>query len=158
MSQLVLDVCCGPKMMWFDKHDRRAIFGDIRAQESLLCSDGRVVRVCPDAEWDFRALPFADETFWHIVFDPPHLNRLGKTSWTAAKYGVLLPSWREDIAQGFSECFRVLKPNGTLIFKWSEHQIPVSDILALTPHDPLYGHRSGRASKTHWLAFIKEES
>ena len=76
MSQLVLDVCCGPKMMWFDKHDRRAIFGDIRAQESL-CSDGRVVRVCPDAEWDFRALPVADETFWHIVFDPPHLNRLG---------------------------------------------------------------------------------
>ena len=49
MSQLVLDVCCGPKMMWFDKHDRRAIFGDIRAQESPLCSDGRVVRVCPDA-------------------------------------------------------------------------------------------------------------
>lgn len=39
-------------------------------------------------------------------------------------------------------------PNGTSIFKWNDDQIPVSEILALTPHKPLYGHRSGRQSKT----------
>lgn len=26
----VLDPCCGSRMFWFDKHDSRAIFGDIR--------------------------------------------------------------------------------------------------------------------------------
>lgn len=45
---------------------------------------------------------------------------------------------------------------GTLIFKWNEYQIPVREVLACTPHKPLYGHRSGRQSKTHWIAFIKE--
>ena len=143
-------------MMWFDKQDSRAVFGDIRMEKDVLCCDGRTISVIPDKVMDFRAIPFPDETFWHVVFDPPHLKRLGKESWTAAKYGALLPSWREDLAAGFEECFRVLKPHGTLIFKWNEDQIPVSDILALTPHKPLYGHRSGRLSKTHWIAFIKD--
>jgi SAM-dependent methyltransferase len=56
---------------------------------------------------------------------------------------------------GFSECFRVLKPGGTLIFKWAETEIPLAEVLALTEHQPLYGHRSGKAAKTHWVAFIK---
>ena len=155
MTTPVLDPCCGPKMMWFDKNDARVTFGDIREESTELC-DGRMLTVSPDQVMDFRAIPFPDETFWHVVFDPPHLKSLGKKSWTAAKYGALLPTWHEDIAEGFSECFRVLKPHGTLIFKWNEDQIPVSDILALTPHKPLYGHRSGRLSKTHWIAFIKD--
>jgi hypothetical protein len=29
------------------------------------------------------------------------------------------------------------------------------EILALTPEKPLYGHRSGRRERTHWVAFIK---
>jgi hypothetical protein len=56
---------------------------------------------------------------------------------------------------GFSECFRVLKPFGTLIFKWNEVDIPLRQVLALTDHKPLYGHRSGKAAKTHWVAFMK---
>ncbi len=66
--------------------------------------------------------------------------------------------WKEEIEKGFSECFRVLKPGGTLIFKWSETDIKVKEILQLTPEKPLYGHKSGKASKTHWIAFIKEPS
>ena len=143
-------------MMWFNKTDSRALFGDVRQETHVLC-DGRSLEVRPDLFIDFRALPFPDDTFWHVVFDPPHLERLGKDSWTAKKYGRLLPSWEDDLALGFAECFRVLKPNGTLVFKWNEDQIPVSQILALTPRAPLYGHRSGKASKTHWIAFIKEE-
>jgi len=27
--------------------------------------------------------------------------------------------------------------------------------LSLTPEKPLYGHRSGKQSKTHWIAFLK---
>lgn len=152
----VLDVTAGSRMMWFDRGDYRAVFLDERQEEHVLC-DGRSLIVDPDVVGDFRDLPFDDCSFFHVVFDPPHLERLGPKAWTRAKYGALLSSWRDDLAAGFSECFRVLKPNGTLIFKWNEDQIPVSEILSLTSHKPLYGHRSGRASKTHWIAFLKEE-
>ena len=155
MTTPVLDPCCGSRMMWFDKDDPRATFGDIRTETRDLC-DGRVLTVDPDVVMDFRDMPFPDDTFHLVVFDPPHLERLGKDSWTAAKYGQLLPGWRDDLRLGFAECFRVLKPGGTLIFKWNEDQIPVSEVLALTPEKPLFGHKSGRLSKTHWIAFIKD--
>ena len=155
MTTQVLDPCCGSRMMWFDKDDPRATFGDIRTETRDLC-DGRVLTVDPDVVMDFRDMPFPDDTFHLVVFDPPHLERLGKDSWTAAKYGQLLPGWRDDLRLGFAECFRVLKPGGTLIFKWNEDQIPVSEVLALTPEKPLFGHKSGRLSKTHWIAFIKD--
>lgn len=99
----------------------------------------------------FRALPFADGTFHIVAFDPPHLEKAGPRSWLAAKYGKLGPDWREDIRQGFAECFRVLAPNGTLVFKWNETQVKVSEVLALTQHQPLFGHPSGRKGLTHWL-------
>lgn len=57
---------------------------------------------------------------------------------------------------GFEECMRVLKPNGTLIFKWSETDITVKKILDVIGAKPLYGHKSGKAMKTHWMAFIKD--
>ena len=72
------------------------------------------------------------------------------------KYGTLRGlDWRDMLRKGFAECFRVLRPGGTLIFKWCEVEIPLRDVLALTPEKPLYGNRSGKASKTHWIAFLK---
>ena len=103
------------------------------------------------------ALPFPSESFAHVVFDPPHMEKLGDTGHYAMAYGKLRGNWREELRLGFAECFRVLKINGTLIFKWCEIEIPLRDVLSLTPHKPLYGHRSGKAAKTHWVAFIKEE-
>jgi len=32
---------------------------------------------------------------------------------------------------------------------------PVSEILALTPVPPLFGHKSGKWSRTHWIVFYK---
>ena len=75
---------------------------------------------------------------------------------TGFSYGSLdKDTWKEDLAAGFKECFRVLKPHGTLIFKWNEIDIPLNDVLALTPEKPLYGHRSGKKANTHWVSFIK---
>jgi SAM-dependent methyltransferase len=74
----------------------------------------------------------------------------------ADKYGQLdKKTWPDDLRAGFAECFRVLRPEGVLIFKWSEFDIPLRDVLALTPVKPLFGHPSGKAQKTHWVAFMK---
>lgn len=154
MVKPVLDACCGSRMFWFDKKDSRTHFNDIRNESLTLC-DGRPLIVKPDTQYDFSSLPFEDGKFHHVVFDPPHLYRVGDKAYMALKYGKLSGEWEKMLRLGFEECFRVLAKNGTLIFKWNECQIPLRSILALTPHKPLYGHRSGKASKTHWVAFIK---
>ena len=110
----------------------------------------------PDWQGDFTALPFPSDTFAHVVFDPPHLTGLTTdTGWLSRQYGRLTGDWRDMLRKGFAECFRVLRPEGTLIFKWNEYDVPLSEVLALTPEKPLYGHRSGKQSKTHWIAFLK---
>lgn len=48
----------------------------------------------------------------------------------------------------------MLRPHGTLVFKWSEVSYPLRDVLALTPERPLFGHRTSR--NTHWCVFMKE--
>lgn len=155
----VLDACCGPRMMWFDKTDHRALFVDKRHEE--LSADTRQGRrhivIAPDQIADFTCLPFADDTFTLVVFDPPH-TFAGPNGWTAKKYGRLPVNWRDEIGDGFRECFRVLCPGGTLIFKWNEHRIPVSTVLSLTPEKPLFGQRCGATAKTHWVVFIKADA
>jgi len=141
-------------MFYFDKSDERVIFGDNREENHILC-DGRKLEIKPDILFDFCRLPFKNGIFNHVIFDPPHLKNAGKKSWMALKYGILNKSWRDDIKIGFSEAFRVLRNKGTLIFKWNEDQILVSEILRLTDQKPIIGHRSGKQSKTHWIMFIK---
>jgi SAM-dependent methyltransferase len=158
----VLDPCCGSRMMHFDRTNSDVVFGDRRAETIIVTDrshgrqDGtRKLIIAPDVLLDFRALPFADESFYLVAFDPPHLERAGPKSWLAAKYGKLSEDWREDLRAGFAECFRVLHPNGTLVFKWNETQVKLSEVLALTPHQPTFGNTSGKKAGTHWLVFMK---
>ncbi|KQZ50343.1 methyltransferase [Rhizobium sp. Root149] len=163
MTARVLDPCCGGRMMWFDKANPEVIFGD-RRNEVLTVTDRshgredgtRELRIEPDTLLDFRALPYPDESFYLVAFDPPHLVNAGPKSWLAAKYGKLGKNWRDDLRQGFHECMRVLKPNGTLVFKWNETQVKVSEVLDLAlPYAPLFGQTGGRKGLTHWLVFLK---
>ena len=160
-DKIILDACCGSRMFWFDKENPDVLFADIRtetveAKDSSSKTGTRTIEINPDIEMDFRNMPFDNETFKMVVFDPPHLNKLGKTSWMAKKYGTLLPTWELDIKIGFEECMRVLQPYGTLIFKWNENQITVKHILKAIGVQPLFGHKSGKQAKTHWMAFIKK--
>ena len=162
MSARVLDPCCGSRMMWFDRAHPDVIFGDQRS-ETLTVTDrshgnpagSRVLRIEPDVMLDFRALPYPDGTFRLVAFDPPHLMRAGPRSWLAAKYGKLGTDWREDLRAGFAECFRVLATDGVLVFKWNETQVKIREVLALTPHRPLFGNTSGKKAGTHWMVFMK---
>ena len=147
-------------MFWFDRKDRRAVYCDNRRETHVLtdkssAGGSRQLVISPDYVADFTSLPFPDNHFPLVVFDPPHLIRNGASGWLAKKYGKLGVKWQDDLRSGFAECFRVLKPEGTLVFKWNEHEIPVSQILALTPERPLFGNRGGRTNKTHWIVFMK---
>ena len=153
-TERVLDACCGSRMFWFDKEHEDVVYMDNRQINEKLC-DGRQLIVSPDIVADFREMPFADESFYMVVFDPPHLIKAGEKSWLGKKYGILDDTWPNDIKQGFNECMRVLKPNGTLIFKWNEDQIKLREIMKAIDYKPLFGNRR---SKTHWLVFMKGAS
>lgn len=158
----ILDVCCGSRMFYFDQQNPNVLFNDIRDGE-FEDRDGRITFVHPDTTYDFKDLPFDDRTFHHVVFDPPHLIAEGRTKGIDMmnRYGSLQPNWIEDLQKGLLECYRVLKNNGTLIFKWSEHDITVNEIMRLvvnpTGLKPLYGHRTTTKQTTIWMAFVKTE-
>lgn len=162
LSKHILDPCCGSRMMWFDRRHPQVIFGD-RRSETLTVTDRsrgnasgtRTIEIAPDTLLDFRALPYPDDAFKLVAFDPPHLVQAGPKSWLAAKYGKLSDDWRNDLRQGFAECFRVLAEDGVLVFKWNETQVKLAEVLALTPHRPLFGNTSGKKAGTHWLVFMK---
>lgn len=169
----ILDACCGGKMFYFDKQDERVLFQDIRDCETTLC-DSRHFEVKPDVQADFTNMPYPNETFRMVVFDPPHLLRnVGKlkfadiygslnpkarpTGYQHIKYGSLPnQNWRDLLKRGFAECFRVLKHGGFLIFKWNETDIKVTEVLKLTPEKPIFGHISGKRANTHWICFMKD--
>ena len=118
MKKKILDACCGSRMFWFDKQNKNTVYMDIRQLDDTLC-DGRKLSINPDVIGDFRNIPYEDNSFKLVIFDPPHLIRAGENSWLAKKYGKLDNSWPIDIKQGFDECMRVLDEDGILIFKWN---------------------------------------
>lgn len=157
MNRFILDPCCSMRSFYFDKNDERVLFGDIREHENHTLTNGQVIVIRPDKVMDFRFLPFDNNSFQCVIFDPPHLLGLSPKSWIRKKYGCLdEDGWPEDLRKGFSECFRVLKPYGVLIFKWNETSIPLKRILTLTYYKPVIGHPSGKRMNTHWVLFIKD--
>lgn len=148
----ILDACCGSRMMWVDKNDPRVLGCDIRSFSDTLC-DGRALVVKPDMVADFRNMPFVDGVMDCVLFDPPHLLNAGENSWLRKKYGVLdRKSWRKDLRRGFTECWRVLRSGGTLIFKWNSDQIPLREVTPLFPADAVF--KTGK-DKTYLYVFVK---
>ena len=157
MTKKIHDVTCGSRTIWFNKNHPAAIYCDVRDEEctgvwkSTNRDSERTCIVHPDVLCDFTDLPFPDNSFVLVVFDPPHLRRVGENSWMRKKYGKLGENWREMLHAGFRECMRVLKPDGVLIFKWAETQIPAADVWAAIGERPLFGHHSGKRSQCREL-------
>jgi len=154
----VLDACCGGRMFWYDKKNPLAYFIDCReiAKGAFANNWNPNWCICPDEIVDFRDMPYPDETFRIVVFDPPHLTSGSEESVINKKYGLLnKATWKQDIVQGFNECWRVLAPMGVLIFKWNEANIKVSELLKFFPVKPLFGDFTGKTGKTIWMTFYK---
>ena len=147
----ILDACCGSRMFWFDRENPNVIFADNREIKTTLC-DGRRLLIKPDIKMDFRDMPYKDNSFKVVVFDPPHLIHAGTGSWLAKKYGILPNDWKTYLKAGFDECMRVLEPDGVLVFKWNEDQIKLNDVLKEFGKKPLLGDQRG---KTRRILFMK---
>lgn len=156
----ILDATCGSRSIWFNKHHPAAVYCDKRA-EGMEVAYGKAhtsihkIDVSPDVVCDFTNLPFEDESFALVVFDPPHLLKAKETAWLVKKYGRLDEKWPQLLHDGFAECMRVLKDDGVLIFKWSEYDIPAEDVWRAIGRKPLFGHHSGKKSTTFWGCFMK---
>ena len=148
----ILDACCGSKMFYFNKNNKNVLFMDKRELHTTLC-DGRKLDIEPDLIADFTKIPFENESFNLVVFDPPHLEKVGDKSWLAIKYGKLTGDWRSELKKGFDECYRVLKSGGTLLFKWNETDTKVSEMIKLFEKEPLLYNKK---DKTHWIVYYKE--
>lgn len=155
----ILDVTCGSRSIWFNKHHPDAVYCDKREEECEAVfgrkDSKRKLEVKPDIVADFTNLPFEDESFALVVFDPPHIAGLSQKSWVAKTYGILPDNWHNILRDGFSECMRVLKPDGVLVFKWSEVSVPAQEVWDAIGQKPLFGHHSGKKSNTFWACFMK---
>lgn len=157
-EKFILDPCCGGRMMWFQKNQKNTIYGDIRTLKKGDIESAKGFQVNPDIIMDFRKMPFNNNYFKLVVFEPPHLLTLGKTSKFRKQYGCLNKgSWKEDLKLGFNECWRVLDEKGVLIFKWSNNEVPFREVLKLAPCEPLFGNvsNSRNSSVTKWFCFMK---
>ena len=156
-DKLILDACCGGRMMWFNKAHPDVLYIDNRS-----CLPGHIKRrpnhsVEPDIIADFRNLPFKDKQFKHIAWDPPHLKTLTMTSVMGKKFGQLnTETWPYDLGKGFDELWRVLDDYGTLIFKWAESEISLKQVLSCFKEECLYGNPMSKGNKgVIWLSFFK---
>lgn len=158
-TKKILDVTCGARTIWFDKQHPAAVYCDAREEEfhAAWNNSERKCIIHPDIQCDFTNLPFPDATFSLVVFDPPHLQSVSENAWLCKKYGKLDENWPQMLHDGYRECMRVLKPDGVLIFKWAETQIPAEKVWAAIGEKPLFGHHSGKKSKTFWGCYMKLE-
>lgn len=157
-KKIILDACCGGRMMWFNKSHPNTIYIDKRKEKKGFNKNKTWIKIDPDIIADFKDLPFPDKQFKLVVFDPPHRSDMGKTSNIAQNYGLLNAEiWPYELRKGFKECWRVLDDYGILIFKWNDNQIKFKSVLAVFPVRPLFGQRaSSRGSaETKWFTFMK---
>ena len=156
-DKFILDACCGGRMMWFNKNHPNALYIDFRELQPGEIKQRPNFHVKPDLIMDFRKMSFSDKSFRLVVFDPPHLTRLGHGSILYKKYGGLVPeTWQRDLKLGFDECWRVLKDYGTLIFKWSDSNITYKKVLQVIKKQPLFHSTiNKKGCTTYWACFMK---
>lgn len=150
-------------MWWWDKNHPLAVYMDRRSAPR-----GSVGNLTGHPEWnpnwecqpdvlgDFRSMPFDDGAFRLVVFDPPHVIRDEPAGINGLKYGALTAETeQDDLRRGFAECWRVLAPGGTLVFKWAGR---LDRVRPHFPATPVVGNRNMRASSglgTRWIIFYK---
>ena len=158
---MILDATAGYRAMWLNKQDPDAVFLDRRRE------------VKPDVVAVWQALPFPNEVFTVVNWDPPHMvyRVEGKPSFLTDRIGLLeRETWPADLKNAFDELMRVVSPGGILLLKWNDNHIRAKRLLSLFKARPKFGSQVGGSrgfrtkrsneprSTTSWFCFIKEEN
>ena len=88
MEKKILDVTCGARSIWFDKHHPATVYCDKRREQYHHLwknASNCMLDINPDVVCDFTNLPFTDNSFHLVVFDPPHLTGAKETAWLVKK-------------------------------------------------------------------------
>lgn len=167
MNKEILDATCGGRTIWYEGQKERedTLYIDNREEDpGFHGQEGRTYAVQPDEKQDFRDLPYQNESFNLVVFDPPHIIRPDGMKQLSGrivkKYGALnAETWRTDLKKGFKELWRVLNPGGTLVFKFADNGVDFEEVLGLAPADPLFGTTTKTSQNdTRWFVFHKPET
>lgn len=162
----ILDATCGFRGIWFQKNHPFVTFMDKRNEvvdsktKGVKFKSRRRWKIKPDVVSEWKNAPFPDEYFDMIIFDPPHkiVNTKRELGAIEKEYGCFYGNgWKKEIKEGVDKLFKILKPEGVFVFKWSDSNIDVNKILKLFPYKPMFG--SNTKSKGHtanfWIVFIK---
>jgi len=135
--------------MWYDQYHPGVVYVDLRPE------------VRPDILCDSGQLPFRRRCFDLIVFDPPHHN-IGANADMVKRYGHFTNAeikW--FVLRAFHDFARVLKKDGLILFKWSDHTTKLTTILGFICGEftPLFGQlgstRVKHPSMTYWVTLVK---
>jgi hypothetical protein len=157
-EKFILDACCGAKFIWIDKNNPFVVFNDIRKEYKGFIGRRKNIEIMPDINCDFRKLPFLNNKFKLIIFDPPHILGNMDKSTLKACYGVLNKDTYENmLKEGIIELWRVLDNYGILLFKFNNVHISFENILNLFPDKPLIQTSTNRSKNTEsrWFVFMK---
>ena len=159
---VILDDTAGNRMIWGkNKHPEGVIFFD---KEPNLAIPADVI-----GAWD--KLPFKDDSFDCVIFDPPHQVASPKTKWASdpkgekcAWYGYFRTrhQLRAEIYKAQKEFARV---SSRLCLKWYDGEVEISRFLTLfTQWKPVfiqkYVHntktrRNNENGETYWVKMVR---
>jgi hypothetical protein len=166
VEKRILDATCGGRTIWTPENKDRedTLYIDERKKEDGFAGqEGRNYGIHPDELADFTDLDYPDESFKLVVFDPPHVIKEGgePAGYVEKNYGVLdEENWKETIAEGFRELWRVLESEGVLVFKFADNDAYWSHVTELFPVEPLFGTTTKQRSnmETRWFVFFKAKN
>jgi len=168
---MILDACCGGKSMYHSLNNQftqdEIVYIDIRKGTFTCPYKGTIAAVIkPTILADCKHLPFRDNTFRLIIFDPPHLSTLWKSD-LEARYGSIdVANFRLMLRAVNEEFYRVLKIQGILLTKTLDRQRRssymrpfLSNFKCLLDIDyRSKGKENTSQNTTHWHVFIKKTS
>lgn len=139
----ILDISAGNRGIWFDKSHPCTTYVDMRPE------------VKPDIVADSREIPAeVGDGFNLIVFDPPHKNNSPHFG-MARSYGCFNHEQiRSIVGETAKEVHRIAADDALMAFKWNDHSIKLSSVLALLHPfwEPLFGHGVTHQQKgTSWV-------
>jgi len=152
---MMLDATAGNRMMWKHKNPPDTIFLDKEVR----------LRIPPDIFAVWENLPFRNDVFNCVIFDPPHSVKRGVNSYfnEDPKGGRWYGAFRNkmhfltSMVKASSEFLRVSK---RLCFKWYEGDLSLWNVLPLFSgwKKIFESYTTGRGigrKRTYWVTFIR---